>query len=119
MVDFICKGYLELSGSRVEWELQNEKFLLTVEFEPGAFRLRSEGATTGLWGQMSVEGDKSSSGFNYDIFTNLPIAYGRCSNIICHELYSQSANFFIVQIAKRYKYNMTKIHDTLFCYMYI
>ena len=35
MVDFICKGYLELSGARVELELQNEKFLPTVGFEPG------------------------------------------------------------------------------------
>ena len=25
MVDFICKGYLELSGTRVEGELQNKK----------------------------------------------------------------------------------------------
>ena len=37
MVDFICKGYLELIGTRVERELQNEKFLLTVGFEPGPF----------------------------------------------------------------------------------
>ena len=46
MVDFICKGYLELSRTRVERELQNEKFFPTVGFEPGAFRLRSQGATT-------------------------------------------------------------------------
>ena len=48
MVDFICKGYLQLSGTRVERELQNEKFLPTVGFNPGAFCLRSEGATTEL-----------------------------------------------------------------------
>ena len=36
MIDLICKGYLELSGMRVERELQNEKFLPTVGFEPRA-----------------------------------------------------------------------------------
>ena len=42
MVDFICKGQLEVWRMRVEWELQNEKVLPTVGFEPGTFRLRSE-----------------------------------------------------------------------------
>ena len=46
MVDFIYKDYLELWGSRVERELQNEKFLPTVGFEHGTFRFRSERATT-------------------------------------------------------------------------
>ena len=55
MVDFICKGYLENSGSPVERELQNEKFLPNVGFEPGAFCLRSEGATTELRGLMSID----------------------------------------------------------------
>ena len=55
LVDFICKGYLELIGTRVERELQNEKFLPTVEFEPGTFRLRSKRVTTELRGPMSVE----------------------------------------------------------------
>ena len=54
MVDFICKGELEVWGTRVERELQNEKFLRTVGFEPGPFRLRSEHATTALRGMMSV-----------------------------------------------------------------
>ena len=54
-VDFICKGYLELSGTQVDRELQNEKFLPTVGFEPGTFRLRREGATTELRGLMTVE----------------------------------------------------------------
>ena len=58
MVDFIWKGYLELSGSWVERELQDEKFLPIVGFEPGAFCLRSEGATTELRGLMSVNGIK-------------------------------------------------------------
>ena len=58
MVDFICKGYLRLSGSRVERELQNAKLLPTVGFELGAFRLRSIGATTELRGLMSVDGIK-------------------------------------------------------------
>ena len=38
----------ELSGTRVEREVQNEKFLPNEGFEPGAFRLRSDGATTEL-----------------------------------------------------------------------
>ena len=52
-----CHGrfHLELSGMRVERELQNEKFLSTVGFEPGAFGLRSKGATTELRRLMSVE----------------------------------------------------------------
>ena len=54
MVDFICKNYLELSGTRVKRELQNEKFLPTLGFEPGTFLLRSEGATTDLRRQISV-----------------------------------------------------------------
>ena len=55
IVDFICNGYLELSGTRVELELQNKKFLPIVGFEPGTFCLRSERATTELRGMMSVE----------------------------------------------------------------
>ena len=55
MVDFICKSYLELSGTRVKRELQNEQFLTTVGFEPGTFHLQSEGATTELRGLMSFE----------------------------------------------------------------
>ena len=35
MVDFICKGY-QLSGRRVERELQNEILFPTVRFEPGS-----------------------------------------------------------------------------------
>ena len=40
---------------RDERELQNEKFLPTVGFEPGTFRLRSERATTEPRGLMLVE----------------------------------------------------------------
>ena len=40
MVDFICKGYmyLELLGTRVERDFQNEKFFPIVRFEAGTFR---------------------------------------------------------------------------------
>ena len=55
MVYFTCNGYLELPGARVEPELQNEQFLPTVGFKPGTFRLRSEGATSGQRGLMSME----------------------------------------------------------------
>ena len=44
MVDFICNGLLQLQGTRVKRELQNEKILPTVEFEPGIFRFRSDHA---------------------------------------------------------------------------
>ena len=54
MIELICKGFLELSGTRVERELQDEKFLPTVGFEPGNFHLRSEGATSELRGLISV-----------------------------------------------------------------
>ena len=82
IVDFICKGYLELIGTRVERELQNEKWLPTVGFEPGIFCLRSECATTELRGQVSV-----SPGFTHAIFRHLPAAPGRCSKTIYHELH--------------------------------
>ena len=54
MIDFICKGYLELCESLVERVLQNEKFLPTVGFEKGTFLLQSELATTELGGLMSI-----------------------------------------------------------------
>ena len=41
MVDFICMDLLEVGEKR---ELQNEKFLSTVGFEPGTFHLRSKRA---------------------------------------------------------------------------
>ena len=55
MVDFICKGYQELSWTRVERELQNEKLLLTVRFEQRTFRFWSEDATIKLRKLMFVE----------------------------------------------------------------
>ena len=55
MVDFIWKCYLEVPGTQVEHELQNEKFLPTVGFESGTFRIRRERAITELRGLMSVE----------------------------------------------------------------
>ena len=73
MADFICKGCLELSGTQVERELQNEKFLLTVGFEPWAFRLRSEGATTELQRLMFVE--DISPDFNCAIFRKHLLRY--------------------------------------------
>ena len=39
MVDFIRMDLIELLGSRVKRELQNETFLLIVRFEPNIFRL--------------------------------------------------------------------------------
>ena len=83
MVDFICTDYLERSGTRVKRELQIEKFLLTVGFEPGSFRLRSKDATTELRRTDVCRVNRSSPGFNCSIFRNLPAAHGRCNKIIC------------------------------------
>ena len=38
-VDFTCIGIVELCGAQNKWELQYEKFLPTVEFDPSTFRL--------------------------------------------------------------------------------
>ena len=109
MVEFICKGCQKLSGTQLERELQNEKFMPTVGFEPVAFRFRSEGATTELRRLMSVEGIN-----NCAIFRNLPAAHGQCNKIICRELHFvdslQSANFLIGQTAKRYMTKYTTNH---------
>ena len=84
MIDFISKGYLELSGVRVERDLQNEKFLLSVGFEPKTFRLRSKGATTELPRTDVCGEDSSSAGFNCAIHRNLPAAHCRYSKVMCH-----------------------------------
>ena len=99
MVDFTRKGLLELCGSRVEPELQNVKFLPTVGFKPGTFRLLSERATTELRRLMSNKWIKVHLVFTFAIFRNLPVALGRCSKIIFRELHFVnsllSANFLI------------------------
>ena len=61
LLDFICKGILELWGTQVERILQNEKFLPTVEFELSIPRLRYEttALTIELRGLKSVERVKS------------------------------------------------------------
>ena len=68
MIDFIRMGLIELWGSRVEPNLQNEKFLPTVGFEPGLFLLRSEHATctTAVRGLISVSGLKFT-GFYFSV----------------------------------------------------
>ena len=83
MVDFIRMGLLELCGSRVERELQNIKFLPTVGFEPGTFRLLSERATTDLRRLMSIE----LINFTCAIYRNLPVALGRCCKMKFRELH--------------------------------
>ena len=62
--------YIERSGTRVERELQNEKFLITVGFEPRAFRLQSEGATTEQRRTDVCRVNKRVPGFNCAIFRN-------------------------------------------------
>ena len=82
-VDYICKGYLELIGTRVERELQNENFMPTVGFQPGTFRLRSEGVTTEL--QRLVYG--SSPGFTCAIFKKFT-----CITCYTYTMYKHIAN---------------------------
>ena len=122
---FHCNGLLELWGSWVERELQNEKFLPTVGFEPDVFRLGSERATTALKGLMFVAWLKVINRLlecAIFFFRNLPVAYCRCSKIICrgsHFVISlQLANFLIDQTAKRNKYYITKVKEKLFFYIY-
>ena len=99
MVEFIRMGLLELCGSRVERELQNVKFLLTVGFELGTSRLLSERATTELRRMMSTKWIKVYLVFTCAILRNLPVALGRCSKIIFRQLHFVnsflSANFLI------------------------
>ena len=99
MVDFVRMGLQELCRSRVEPELQNVKVLLTVGFEPGTSRLLSECATTELRRLTSTEWIKVHLLFTCAIFRILPVALGRCSKIIFHELHFVnsllSANFLI------------------------
>ena len=64
MVDFIRKGYLEVSGTLVERELQNKKNLVHSGFQtrdlPLTKRRRYHRATRADVGRV----DKSSPGFN-------------------------------------------------------
>ena len=56
VVEFIRMGLLELQVSRVERELQYEKFLLTVGFKPDTLRLQSGRAnhyTKKIWYPLS------------------------------------------------------------------
>ena len=87
MVDFICKGCLELPEKRIERDL-----LSTVRFEPGTFRLRSEGATTELRRLISVPWIK----VHLLLTVNLPVAHGTCryNKIICRVFLL--CNIFIV-----------------------
>ena len=101
MVDFICKGLLELWGTRVERKLQNEKFLPTVGFELGIFRLRAE--------QCAKRADilralKSLPG-KCDKFTYLPAVRGGCSLIICRVFLSY--NILIGLLLKQLKSLLT------------
>ena len=114
MIDFICKGYLELSGARVERELQNEKFLPTVGFGPGTSRL-GECATTELRGLMSVER------INVHLVLNVLFLENNLQHMVdafCKLFTLRSANFLIGQATKRYTYYTTKMHCKLFCYIY-
>ena len=107
MVDFICKGYLELSETQVERELQNEKFLPTVGFEPGAYRLRSKGATTELRRLMSVEGIKVYLILTLlflEIYLQHMVDVTKKLSWITFCRFFTISNFVIGQKAKRYKY---------------
>ena len=53
MVDFIRMGLLKLWGSLVKRELKNVRFLPTVGFEHGTFRLQRKRNATELRGLSS------------------------------------------------------------------
>ena len=55
MVDFICKGDLELSGTRVEREIQNEQFLPKRDSNPGPSAYEAKALPLSLRRLMSVE----------------------------------------------------------------
>ena len=54
MVDFICKATKSYKKRELSENYKIKKWLPTVGFEPGTFRLRSEGATTELRWLMSI-----------------------------------------------------------------
>ena len=82
MVNFICKGLLELWGTRVEREIQNEKFMPTGRFEPSIFSLQSDRGIHCTTRSDIYRMVKTLPGFTCAIFGNLPVAHGRFSKII-------------------------------------
>ena len=54
IVDFICMGLFDMQGTQNKREIQNEKYLTTVGFEPGTLRLRSRRTTD--WAKRSDTG---------------------------------------------------------------
>ena len=87
MIYFICKGYPELSGMRVERDLQNEKFLPILGIEPGPSANESKAYHWASKNDVSRV-YKSSPGFNFAIFRNLPAAHVISSKIICRDLHT-------------------------------
>ena len=65
-----------------------KKVLPAMGFEPGAFRLSSERATTELRGLMYLVSIKLHIVLPVQFFLNIPVANGRYSKRICRVLLS-------------------------------
>ena len=75
MVDFICKGYLELSGTQVERELQNENSCPLWDSNPGPSTYEAKALPLSATKTDVCQGDKSLPDFNCAIFLKLPTAH--------------------------------------------
>ena len=101
-------------------ELQKEKFLPALGFEPGPFAYEATSLSVSLLGDISTEHinvDRDLPECDIEIYL-YRVPRGRCSNMFCRVLQFinslQQANVLISQTAKRYKYNMAKIRDKSF-----
>ena len=111
----VCHDWLHLHGltrpvRSANRKLQNEKFMPTMGFEPGTFRIRSERAT-----RWAIRADKYRSPKGECILPKCVIKsylYHLVNVVKRLTLYSQQTSK-ISQTARRYKYYMRKIHDKI------
>ena len=122
MVDFICKGYIELSGTQIERELQNEKILAHCRIRTTDLKLTKRKRYHWATRTYVCQGDKNSPGLSCAIFRNLPEAHGSCSKLIFRVFLSY--NIFIVLLFDQLRSLLTLkslqnvISYKLFCYIY-
>ena len=78
----VCHGWLHLHGLTrpvMNWELQNETFLLTVGFEPWIFRLRSERAKPWAIRADKYRAPKGGRTFTWVCYLKSPVPRDGCS----------------------------------------
>ena len=122
MVDLICMGLLDMWAAQTDnYIIKNPCTHLDSNTGPSAYEYS---LSVVLLVELSIE--------YLNINHILPecaielylcrVPLGKCSKIFCRVLHSinslQSANVFIKQTAKRYKYYVTKIQEKSFCYFY-